>query len=375
MVLSRTAGYRSALTGFRNNVSFGHVLTNPVVGQFLRRWSMIQSFDVTFKRAGRGWRAWVTQTSGVAALPRETLVFRGRSLASLEERVRAYLARLELEDWITSYDYRSVLTSSQSQLLDEALDAARKAESAERWRVRRAHDAVRALSSTWFSMRDISVLLQESKTSIGHIMREGNLLEEAERRDADVSDAMSALDQDAALRNGPKWYAQSHVDAGLSPGAAIALDIAFEVMPLTDGSPDARAVGDHLPDRFARRYDRDFMARFDVVLDRVFESITQSNLVGVCSSPADEIALAVLIKGARDHVRGLLQMGPAFGSLGDIESLSTFREAMTEDLDVDFLWGHQHDGLEEDTGRMDELGIGKTLRFENWFEPYRPGEH
>jgi hypothetical protein len=66
-------------------------------------------------------------------------------------------------------------------------------------------------------------------------------------------------------------------------------------------------------------------------------------------------------------------MGPAFGSSSDIKSLSDFREAVTDDRDVDFLWGHEHDGLEEDVRRMHELGIGKALRFENWFEPYRPG--
>ena len=68
-------------------------------------------------------------------------------------------------------------------------------------------------------------------------------------------------------------------------------------------------------------------------------------------------------------------MGPAFGSLSDIESLSNFGEAITDDRDVDFLWVHEHDGLEEDVRRMNELGIGKGLRFENWFEPYRPRDN
>ena len=38
-----------------------------------------------------------------------------------------------------------------------------------------------------------------------------------------------------------------------------------------------------------------------------------------------------------------------------------------------FLWGHENDGLEEDTERMNELGIGKALLFENSFKPYRTG--
>jgi hypothetical protein len=335
---------------------------------------MMQSFDVTFRLAGRGWRAWLSQTSGVAALPQETLVFRGRSLAAVEERVSAYLTRLDLGEWMTSYDYDAVLTKDQKQLLDIALDAIREAESAEYWRVRHCYEAIQALSSTWFSLRDISVLLQETKTSVGHIMREGRLFQEAERRNADDCEALFALDQDAALGNGPRWYSQALIDAGLSPGAAIALDIAFEITPHVEPSPDARSLVELLPDRFARHYDREFIGRFVSVFDGVFDAISRSDLVSVCSSPADEIALAVLIEGARDHVRGLLEMGPDLGSLRDLESLSDFREAITDDRDVDFLWGHEHDGLEEDVMRMDELGIGKSLRFENWFEPYRTGD-
>jgi len=335
---------------------------------------MIQSFDVTFERAGRGWRAWVVQTSGVAALPRETLVFRGRSLASAEERVSTYLTGMDLEKWETSYDYRAVLTTHQSQLLETALDAIREAESAEYWRVRRCYEAIEALTSTWFSMRDVSVLLQESKATVGHIMREKRLFEEAERRNADNPEDMSDLSLEAALRNGPKWYARRHVVAGLSPGAAIALDISLEVMPLTEGLPFTRSLVELLPDRFSRRYDQEFMDRFVSVLDEVFDTIAESDLATVCSSPAHEIALAVLIEGARDHLRGLLQMGPSSESLVDLLSLSAFREAITDDLDVDFLWGHEHDGLEEDVRRTHELGIGKVLHFENWFEPYGPGE-
>jgi hypothetical protein len=335
----------------------------------------IQSFEVTFQLAGKGWRARLSQTSGVAALPHQTLVFRGRTLAAVEEKVSAYMTRLDLGEWITSRDYDSVLTKDQKQLLEIALNAIREAESAEYWRVRHCYEAIQALSSTWFSLRDISVVLQETKTSVGHIMREGRLFQEAERGNADDSEALFALDQNAALRNGPTWYSQTHIDAGLSPGAAIALDIAFEIMPHEERSPDARSLVELLPDRFARHYDREFIGRFASVLDGVFDAISRSDLAGVCSSPADEIALAVLIEGARDGVRGLLEMGPAFGSLRDIKSLSDFREAITDDRDVDFLWGHEHDGLEEDVRRMDELGIGKGLRFENWFEPYRPGDN
>lgn len=335
---------------------------------------MIQSFDVKFERVGRGWRAWVVQTSGVAALPREPLLFRGRSLASTEERVNNHLSGLNLEQWETSYDYGAVLTSHQSQLLETALDAIREAESAEYWRVRRCYDAIQAFTSTWFSMRDVSVLLGESKATIGHLVKEGTCFEDAERRDRDKPEDMSDLSIEAALRSGPKWYTRSHVVAGLSPGAAIALDISLEVMPLTEGLPFNRSLVDLLPDRFSRRYDQEFMDRFVSVLDQVFGTIADSDLGSVCSSPAHEIALVVLIEGARDHLRGLLQTESSSESWADLASLAAFREAITDDLDVDFLWGHEHDGLEEDAARMDELGIGKALHFENWFEPYRPGE-
>ena len=68
-----------------------------------------------------------------------------------------------------------------------------------------------------------------------------------------------------------------------------------------------------------------------------------------------------------------MEMGERAGVREDLGSLEAFREAVTEDRDVDFLWGHENDGLEEDTERMNELGIGKALLFENWFKPYRSG--
>jgi hypothetical protein len=333
------------------------------------------SFDVRFERAGRGWRARVVQTAGRSALPRDTVVFRGRSLASMKEKMDGYLMSLELEDLSVSYDFRSALTREQAEIFDAALGAIQEAESAEYMRVRLCYAAVQAFRSTRFSMRDISVLLRESRTTLQHIVRDGRAFQQAERRDVVASDAAYASDEIDSLGNGPRWYSQHHVNAGLSPGAAVALDIAFGCMPfLSTDSDDEVAMMDRLPDRFSRRYDREFVERFVGVFEDVFDAITVLDSSRISRSPASEIAMAILIEGACDQVRGVLLMGPNVTCSGDLESLRSFRESMTEDFDVDFLWGHEYDGLEEDATRMGELGIGKALRFENWFKPYRPAE-
>jgi hypothetical protein len=319
---------------------------------------MMQSFAVTFEAAGKVFVAKVVQTAGTPVLPGDGAVFNGKSLAAVEDKMSTYLSGLDLGDWVTSYDFAPVLRPDLTQRLVEAQDAIEQAEEAEYRRVRFTYTAIKALSLAGFTMRDISVLLGESKTVIQQILRGGKALEAA----------------DALFVDGPAWYSPRHADVELSPGAAIAIDVAFEVMPETERtSPHEVALIERLPDRFLRRYDRDFMARFSSVMEDVYDAVTRVDVARMSSTPAEEIALAVLIAAARDHLVQVMSMGSPAEFRGDLQSLIGFRETVTRDLNVDFLWGHQNDGCEEDPETMRRPGIDEPLRFENWFKSYRAG--
>jgi hypothetical protein len=337
---------------------------------------MMPSFDVTFFPSGKGWRATLVQTKGAPVLPAATPIFRGKSLASVEERISFYLSGLNLGDWVTSYDFGSVLHPGHLRLLNAAHDAMREAEAAEYRRIRLASQAIEELSDSGFSIRDITVLLGESKATVQRIRRDGELIQGSEDQIAANADSPLARRAAADLGAGPGWYSFRHADADLSPGAAIALEIGFEVMPETEVFfPHEVSLVRRLPDRFARRYDREFLAKFQAVLDGVFDAIRQLDVAGMSSTPAQEIALVVLIAAARQQILQLIEIGEKAGAREDLASLEAFREAVTEDRDVDFLWGHENDGLEEDTERMNELGIGKALLFENWFKPHWTGQN
>jgi hypothetical protein len=323
---------------------------------------MMQSFEVTFEASGKAWVATVVQTAGVPVLPAGRAVFNGKSLAAVEEKASMHLSGLHLEDWVTSYDFAPVLGPDLAHRVVEAQDAIEEAEAAEHRKVRLAYGAIKSLSGAGFTMRDISVLLGESKTVIQQIVREGKGLEAA----------------DFLCIDGPAWYSPKHADVGLSPGAAIAIDVAYEVMPETERTaPHEVALVERLPDRFLRRYDRDFMAKFSSVMESVYDAITRVDVANMSSTPAEEIALAVLIAAARHHLTLVLTLGPPAGSLAalrtDVQSLLAFREAVARDLNVDFLWGHQNDGCEDDPRTIRRPGIDKPLQFENWFKQYRAG--
>ena len=332
----------------------------------------MHSFDVTFLSSGRHWRAWVIQTEGPPVLPAVTPLFRGKSLASVHERISLYFSSLKLAECTTSYDFGSVLDSAELRLVHAVHDATRDAEEAGLRRIRGLQQAIETLSVAGFSRGDIGVLLGESKAVVQRILRDMEFLEEAKGQSAATPNPTSTSNEAASLSRGTHWYSQRHADAGLTPGAAIALEIGLEVMPETETvSVQEVSLVERLPDRFMRRYDREFLATFWLVLDDVYDAIRELDTAGLTSTPAQEIALAVLISAARHHILSLMDLGERAGARGDLESLEAFREAVTEDRDVDLLWGHENDGLEEDTERMDQLGIGKALLFENWFKPYR----
>lgn len=145
---------------------------------------MIQRFEVTSGLVGKVWTASVAQTSGALVLPPETPVFTGRSLASLEETVSAYLAALELTDWISSYNFAPALAPELAQLLGAALDASEEAEVAEYRKVRHSYQAIEALSSSGFTLRDISVLLGEPRSVVQQMRNLGRVIEDMEDEDS-----------------------------------------------------------------------------------------------------------------------------------------------------------------------------------------------
>ena len=78
---------------------------------------MTERFEVTFGLAAKGFVASVVQTSGAPALRPDMPVFEGKSLASVAERVSAYLNALDLSEWISSYNFAPALTPELAHLL------------------------------------------------------------------------------------------------------------------------------------------------------------------------------------------------------------------------------------------------------------------
>lgn len=145
---------------------------------------MIQRFEVTFGLVGKVWTASVAQTSGALVPSAETPVFKGRSLASVEERASAYLDALELTDWVSSYNFAPALAPELAQLLGVALNASEEAEAAEYRKVRHSHRAIEALSSSGFTLRDISVLLGEPRSVVEQMRELGRVIEDIENEDS-----------------------------------------------------------------------------------------------------------------------------------------------------------------------------------------------
>jgi hypothetical protein len=141
---------------------------------------MIQRFVVTFSQVENGFVASVVQTSGAPVLPPETPEFKGKSLASVEERVSTFFDALAVTDWTMAHNFAPVLTPELSLLLSAALHASEEAEAAEYRKVRSSHRAIEALASSGFSMRDISVFFGESKTVLQQFRSLGRIIENIE---------------------------------------------------------------------------------------------------------------------------------------------------------------------------------------------------
>ena len=172
---------------------------------------------------------------GRLLLPAGTPIFRGRSLGSVEDKVSFYLSGLELRGMGDVIRLRIRSASRPPPPVEcRVHDAIRQAEVAEGRRVRLASWAIEELSDTGFSIRDIMVLvgrIQEQPFSGD--LGDGRLIRELQRIRF-AAKASSLLASEDLVDFGARvlgWYSFRHADAGLSPGAAIALEIGLEVMP------------------------------------------------------------------------------------------------------------------------------------------------
>jgi hypothetical protein len=178
----------------------------------------------------------------------------------------------------------------------------------------------------------------------------------------------------------PKWYTTNgwgREDSPLTPGAAIALEIALDAG--VDGLETMGTESDlfeALPERFARRYDIAFFERFIPALRQVYESTIAQPSQMVCTCTADEIALEVLVEMARNWALLAVELTAeapgAFplASPEDEASLLEFHSLLVADSDVLYLWNWKDDGIEDDEERMAITGIGDALKFDNWFVPF-----
>ena len=179
----------------------------------------------------------------------------------------------------------------------------------------------------------------------------------------------------------PNWFRANgwdRSDSPLTPGAAIALEVAFDTgLEGLDMLGDESDLFAALPARFARRYDDAFFEHFVPVLRRAYESaISVPNQTVTCTCTADEIALEVLAQLARTWALVAVELAAEapgvfpFASPEDEASLAEFHSMLVADSDVLYLWNWEDDGIEDDEELMTVVGIGDALKFENWFVPF-----
>jgi hypothetical protein len=181
MVQSRSAGYRSVRTACRNALSRVHVPGNRDARPFLR----MTEFRVTFACGGKRWTATVAQTEGMRVLPRPTRVFKGDSLAEVDEQVTRYLDDLELRIYCVTHDCELILSEPQRLLRRAARKAIAEAKSAEIRKIRQSYGAITALSG--FSLCDISVLLGEDVPALERALSLGRLFGASDNRGATLA--------------------------------------------------------------------------------------------------------------------------------------------------------------------------------------------
>jgi hypothetical protein len=123
-----------------------------------------------------------------------------------------------------------------------------------------------------------------------------------------------------------------------------------------------------LPVRYRHRYTPLFAKQFVVCLIAATLKMGDPERVGqgMLSCVAEEIAVHLVIQEAEAMLRtvrterGQSEEGIEFGDL---------YELMFEDIDFEWLYDPEMDGIEHDAAAAAELGIG-NLVFERWFSPF-----
>lgn len=165
-----------------------------------------------------------------------------------------------------------------------------------------------------------------------------------------------------ALEDAIPWS----VDHALEDLAAI--DLAFRRGEKIDWDDLALLSG--LPARFRHRYTPLFAKQFVVCLITATNKIVDQKAIGqgMFSCVAEELAAHLVIREAD----GLLLAQRDQAGLQDSETdFGAVYELLFEDIDFEWLYQEDMDGVETDTDAINDLGIAH-LAFEEWFEPF-PG--
>ena len=123
-----------------------------------------------------------------------------------------------------------------------------------------------------------------------------------------------------------------------------------------------------LPGRYRHRYTPLFAKKFVVCLITATEKMTDPERIGqgMFSCVAEELAAHLVIQEAE----GLLSLDrEERGKRREEIYLGDLYEMMFEDIDFEWLYDPEMDGIERDAVATAELGIG-NLAFERWFSPF-----
>ncbi|MEU2281381.1 hypothetical protein ABZ614_05300 [Streptomyces sp. NPDC013178] len=186
-------------------------------------------------------------------------------------------------------------------------------------------------------------------------------------------------DGDEAHEDGGEAFAVSPEGAALAAGALvhatdILVDKLFEdVQVLTQEDTNvAECEGplwhlEHLPDRYALRYDARFARRFLVTVIAMTTRFTDGSFRRL-SCVAEELALRFLLGEATTTLE-------LHGLLDDEVSaaLDAFAGNLYEDMDHEWLYDGSLDGIDEGTTGT-TLGI-TPLAFGSWFTPFNEGRY
>jgi hypothetical protein len=132
---------------------------------------------------------------------------------------------------------------------------------------------------------------------------------------------------------------------------------------VADANDAAFFILDDLPERYRNRYNELFVRKFLVATVAVTGRLSAPEWIPLASL-AEELALRILVQ----HAVAVVEM--ALDAPADSGWVSTFYDAAFEDIDHEFLYEPDMDGI-EDQPELGPPGMA-PMRFESWFVPFNP---